>query len=224
MGPMDRSKDWLFSRADLENSASRTDASHSSVEKEDWARARCIHFLKEITELMQVKNIFIFSTAAVYFHRFFLFHSFDQHDRFVVTAVCLILACKSEDASKNIEKVIAAKMYALNLRSNAREASGGDITARGEEKESTAKPAAPIAKGKAALDAFFTKTMRESKEAILRTKDEYIAVEKLLVHTLCFDLHVSHPHIAVADHLKKMKSVEHIYLVFACTFVLLSLD
>lgn len=211
---MDRSKDWLFSRADLENSASRKDGTYSSVEKEDLTRARCIHFLKEITELLQVKSMFIFSTATVYFHRFFLFHSFNQHDRFVVAAVCLILACKSEDASKSIERVVAAKMFAWErFRGSSLEPGGdraGDPSGAKELLSDGASKPVPAAKGKSAMETFYVKTMKESKEAVLRAKDEFVAAERLLVHTLCFDLHVSHPHIAVADHLKKMKSGTHL--------------
>lgn len=36
------------------------------------------------------------ATALVYFHKFFMLHSFQKHERFVIASACLFLAAKVE--------------------------------------------------------------------------------------------------------------------------------
>ena len=48
------------------------------------------------------------ATACVYFHRFYMFHSFKQHDRYVVAAACLFLAFKVEEEKKYLSVFVRA--------------------------------------------------------------------------------------------------------------------
>lgn len=182
LGLGSRGKDWLFSRADLENSASRRDG--YGVVDENNRRARSISFLYEVARVLEVR-IYVASTAAIYFHRFFLFHSLQQHDRLLTASVCLFLACKNEDMFKKLERVIAAFVF---VRSK-----GMGITDDGKQLQ------------KEFSEYYETETKR-IKDEVAQLKEKFLQLEKLILMTLCFELHIFHPHQVVSNHLKKMNS------------------
>ena len=58
----------------------------------------------------------VVTTAQVLFHRFYVYQSFKQHDRFVISVASLFLAAKAEESMfkyKHLQTVV--KNY-LNLR------------------------------------------------------------------------------------------------------------
>ena len=177
-----RGKEWLFSRADLENSASRRDG--HSLEDENNRRAKTIAFQHEVARVLEVRK-YVASNASIYFHRFFLFHSFKNHDRFLTASVCLFLACKNEDTFKKLDRVIAAHTF---VRSK-----GTNITDDGKQLQKE-------------YSDYYEREKKVIHEEYIRLKEHFLQLEKLVLTTLCFELHIFHPHQIVSNHINKMKS------------------
>jgi len=73
---------WLFPLDMLDNSPSRIDGYTKDLERQ--YRSKCVLFIFSlITELRCERSVM--STACVLFHRFYVFQSFSQHNRFVRT-------------------------------------------------------------------------------------------------------------------------------------------
>jgi hypothetical protein len=53
-------------------------------------------------------------TAHVYFHRFFAFHGFNDHDRLYTCISCIFLAAKVEECSQKMERVAQACLGIAN--------------------------------------------------------------------------------------------------------------
>lgn len=187
----DCNREWLFDGIELEKTASRIDGLKS--DEESAARAKAVWFLRDLGKVLGTK-IFVIAAASVYFHRFFVFHSInkEKHDKLLVAAVCLFLAGKYEGCFNKVERVIAGYLY---LRSRGR-----NISPEENLKE------IQIQYQKLYNDPEKATEGREEKE---RLKSLFIEMEKSLLLTLCFELHVSHPHMAVAAHVSKMKSAKH---------------
>ena len=45
------------------------------------------------------------ATGAVYYHRFYMFHSFQDFNRYVVSTCCLFLAGKAEETPKKCRDI-----------------------------------------------------------------------------------------------------------------------
>ncbi|CAN0509822.1 unnamed protein product, partial [Ectocarpus sp. 12 AP-2014] len=54
------------------------------------------------------------ATALVFFHKFFMLHSFQKHERFFVGSACLFLAAKVEESSKRVEQVMSKSWKVWN--------------------------------------------------------------------------------------------------------------
>lgn len=137
------------------------------------------------------------STASVYFHRFFLFHSFTTHDRFVRNrAAFIIFPCLSNSfyVFYDIQKVAVACLF---------------LAAKVEE--------SPI-RLKDIVHKFYQ--IRHSgvfpdEKTIAEMQKTVILIERLVLNTLNFDLYVIHPNIG-----GKYKDLKREFPLF---FVLLSL-
>lgn len=194
MTQLDMEKEWLFSKDQVEkSSASRRD--NISLSEENRKRARVIWFIKLLAEVLDVKP-YISSIASIYFHRFFLFHSFKCHEPFLVAAACLFLACKCEDQFKRIERIISATKYIQMM--------GPDLKSEKQYRKELLEDFAKFHEGR----------MKVSAGDITMTADreECLSNERELMKTLRFEVFVPHPQFAVADHLKKMKSAKYCVL------------
>jgi cyclin T len=180
-----KAKDWVFTRSDIERSASRSDS--ISLEKENEYRAKSIWFLFELAKGLNIQ-IYVASTAAIYFHRFFLFHSFSSHDRLIVSAVCLFLASKNEDSFRKLERIVGGYLF---LKAGAIEQY--DDVKRFQKQ----------------FNDDFEHRMKSTtcKEEMNLLKEQFLGIEKTVLITLCFEMHISHPHTFVSEMFKKMKSM-----------------
>lgn len=101
------SNEWLFSEKLLRDSC------QLPWEKQMEILFKTIWFLEDIGKYLKC-NRRIVSTASVYFHRFFVFHSFYTNDRFDVALACLFLASKVEEWPVKLDILISAR---FSLRS-----------------------------------------------------------------------------------------------------------
>lgn len=123
-------------------------------------------------------NIFVVSSAQVFFHRFFALQSFGRHDRFIVATAALFLASKVEETKQGIQKTV--KAYRALRRVEMDE--------------------------------------KELEQAIL-------VQERILIHTLSFDLQIVHAHPTCLAKIKELrtyitdKEVRQTFLQIAINFV-----
>jgi hypothetical protein len=72
---------WLFTKEELETIVTRDGI---SLEQDfDYRKSTCA-FMQEVGMMLKVPQLTI-ATAWVYFHRFYVLHSFKEYDRFVRT-------------------------------------------------------------------------------------------------------------------------------------------
>ena len=118
----------------------------------------------------------------VFFHRFFAVHSFADHDRFEVAVACLLLAAKTEESPKKHKDVIQVCWY-LKTQSAKKTASskGGTSPVVG----------ASDGKDQPSLDV-------KGKE-YLKLKERILLLERVVLHTIGFELSVNHPYKFLMD-------------------------
>ena len=56
------------------------------------------------------------ATAAVYYHRFYMFHAFQDFPRYVVSTCCLFLAGKAEETPKKCRDIVRVVRQLTNDR------------------------------------------------------------------------------------------------------------
>lgn len=117
----------------------------------------------------------------VFFHRFYAVHSFKEHDRFEVAVACLLLAAKTEESPKKLVSVIQECFRLKHLSSK-------------KSKEALAKEGIEVNE-KGYLDG----KCREFH----RLKERILLLERVILHTIGFELSISHPYI----HFGKIKSM-----------------
>ncbi|KAF7634085.1 hypothetical protein Mgra_00006505 [Meloidogyne graminicola] len=95
---------WLFTQTELEQSPSRL--AGLSIEMENRYRQKGIYIIKKIGQAMNQKHYPTLATASVFFHRFYVFHSFIQYSPYVPALACLFLAGKVEDIPKKCKDLV----------------------------------------------------------------------------------------------------------------------
>ncbi|VDM93678.1 unnamed protein product [Onchocerca ochengi] len=149
-------RDWLFTEEQLTNTPSRRDGI-DRVE-EDRLRREGIKFIVEIGSGLKLQPNPTLATAAVYFHRFYMFHSFKEFQKYLTALGCLFLAGKVEETPKKCRDIVL------------------------------------IAKEK-------YPDLYSMKNAI----EEVMGIERVLLQTIKFDLHVDHPYTFLLQYQKVFK-------------------
>ena len=72
----------------------------------DIFAATCLYFrfILELGKEMKLSHNTM-ATGAVYYHRFYMFHSFQDFNRYVVSTCCLFLAGKAEETPKKCRDI-----------------------------------------------------------------------------------------------------------------------
>ncbi|CAO1406841.1 unnamed protein product [Diamesa serratosioi] len=94
---------WYYEKDDLKNTPSNRDFVDHATEKR--YRLEGTKFIKECGNLMNL-GYATTHTAIVYFHRFYMFHSFKTFPRYVTACSCLFLAGKVEETPKKCRDII----------------------------------------------------------------------------------------------------------------------
>ncbi|VDK46114.1 unnamed protein product [Anisakis simplex] len=149
-------RDWLFSEDQLANSPSRRDGIDRA--DEDRMRREGIKLIVEIGTCLKLQPNPTLATGAVYFHRFYMFHSFREFPKHLTALGCIFLAGKVEETPKKCKDIVT-----------------------------TAKEKYP--------------ELYSLKNAI----DEVMGIERVLLQTIKFDLHVDHPYTYLLQYQKVFK-------------------
>lgn len=120
--------DWIFPKEFIEDDNSTRllihEGNNITIAKEYLYRSKTVWFMKDLSNIMRktcrakkeddpdydIRVLKVFWTAAIFFHRFFLFHSF-HHDRFDVAVACLFLAGKVEEKFLRLRDHVAMCIY-----------------------------------------------------------------------------------------------------------------
>ncbi|XP_046379957.2 cyclin-K-like [Haliotis cracherodii] len=94
---------WYFEKKDIRNSASAQHGMDANIEAR-YRREGARLILDAGTKLGLRYDTC--STGVVYFHRFYMFHSFKEFHRYVTAACCLFLAGKVEETPKKCKDII----------------------------------------------------------------------------------------------------------------------
>lgn len=94
---------WFFDKSELKRTPSFFDG--ISYERERRYRNEGSRFILNCGSLMKLRYNTL-ATGVVYFHRFYMFHSFNVFPRYVTAACCLFLAGKAEETPKKCKDII----------------------------------------------------------------------------------------------------------------------
>uniref|UniRef100_A0A182W7E0 Cyclin-K n=1 Tax=Anopheles minimus TaxID=112268 RepID=A0A182W7E0_9DIPT len=94
---------WYYDKKDLRNTPSARDG--IDYETERRYRKEGARFIMEAGASMSLGHNTV-ATGVVYFHRFYMFHSFRTFPRYVTASCCLFLAGKVEETPKKCKDII----------------------------------------------------------------------------------------------------------------------
>jgi hypothetical protein len=95
---------WYYEKDDLKNTPSLRDGLNYDTEQR--YRKEGVRLIYQCGTEMSLGHNTI-ATGAVYFHRFYMFHSFKEFPRYVTACCCLFLAGKVEETPKKCRDIIA---------------------------------------------------------------------------------------------------------------------
>lgn len=159
-----------------------------SVTEEAVKRRKTCRFIEESGRILKLPRVAI-ATAMVFFHRFYAKHAFSEHDRFEVAVASLMLAAKTEESPKKLDFVID-ECYKLKMRGmQAGRISVG--TADGSHnKTNNSSPSS---------DA-----LEINSDEFLKLKERILLLERVLLHTIGFELSIDHPYKFLVEIIKKL--------------------
>lgn len=94
---------WYYDKKDLQNTPSFRDG--ISNETENRYRKEGARFIIDTGSKMDLGYNTV-ATGVVYFHRFYMFHSFRTFPRYITACCCLFLAGKVEETPKKCKDII----------------------------------------------------------------------------------------------------------------------
>ena len=164
-----------------------------SVHEEALQRRKTCRFIEESGRVLKLPRVAV-ATAMVFFHRFYAKHAFSDHDRFEVAVASLLLAAKTEESPKKLNVVID-ECYKLKMRGMqaGRISAGGAVSVAASSSSSSLDP-----KG----------------EEFIKLKERILLLERVLLHTIGFELSIDHPYKFLVGQIKKIvvqgRKVEYI--------------
>lgn len=163
-----------------------------SLIEEGMKRRKTCRFIEEAGRNLKLPRVAT-ATAMVFFHRFYAKHSFNEHDRFEVAVACILLAAKTEEAPRKVVNVID-ECYKLRSRAQA------------AGRMSQSSPNHPgSTSGGISLDP--------KGEEFLKLKERILLLERVVLHTIGFELSIDHPYKFLVETIKKLiskRSVEYV--------------
>jgi len=104
---------WYYDKKELKNSPSTQ--SGLTYEEETRYRREGARFIQELGKSLGLRHDTM-ATASVYFHRFYMFHSFLEFSRYVTATCTLFLAGKAEETPKKCRDIMKTVKELLNLQ------------------------------------------------------------------------------------------------------------
>ena len=185
-----------------------------SPAEERQKRRRTCRFLEECGRLLRLPRVAV-ATSMVFFHRFYAKHSFAEHDRFEVAVACLLLAAKTEESPKKLTVVIQ-ECHRLKNRAAAQARSAGKSPGAGSVGGLTPSPAhgggltpppgsTPSSGGKGGRGGDDREGLLDSKsEEFIKLKERILLLERVILHTIGFELDIQHPYKFLVEQIKKL--------------------
>jgi cyclin T len=164
-----------------------------TAEEESMKRTKTCRFIEEAGRILKLPRVAV-STAMVFFHRFYAKHSFQQHDRFEVAVAAIVLAAKTEESPKKLNTVI---MECHKLKTRGMQA--GRISQQGSSAASGggARGASPPPPPSPAM-------LDPKGEEFLKLKERILLLERVILHTIGFELSIDHPYKFFVEQIKKL--------------------
>ena len=177
----------------------------SSVEEAMKRRKTC-RFIEEAGRVLKLPRVAI-STAMVFFHRFYAKHAFQEHDRFEVAVAALVLAAKTEEAPKKLNTVIQEcyKLKARAMQAGRLYQQRSSSTAAGGGSDTPPPPSSSDMKASSSSVYLDTKG-----EDFLKLKERILLLERIILHTIGFELSIDHPYKFFVDMIKKLISTRQL--------------
>jgi cyclin T len=144
-----------------------------TLAEESSKRRRTCRFIEEAGRVLKLPRVAV-STAMLFFHRFYAKHSFQHHDRFEVAMAAIVLAGKTEESPRKLTLVLD-ECYKLKLRG---------LQAGG------------------ALEAGPITSLDPKSEEYVKLKERVLLLERVILHTIGFELSVDHPYKFIFDQVK----------------------
>lgn len=160
-----------------------------TAEEEATKRRKTCRFIEESGRVLRLPRVAI-STAMVFFHRFYAKHSFQEHDRFEVAVAAIVLAAKTEESPKKLDTVIL-ECHKLKTR--------GMQTGRVSQQQKGTGGSSPAASA-APTDA----TLDTKGEEFAKLKERILLLERVILHTIGFELSIDHPYKFLVEQVKKL--------------------
>jgi cyclin T len=156
-----------------------------SVTEEAVKRRKTCRFIEESGRVLKLPRVAI-ATAMVFFHRFYAKHAFSDHDRFEVAVASIVLAAKTEESPKKLNLVIE-ECYKLKMRGMQAGRISVPNSGNGEK---------PISVSTESLDPM--------GEEFSKLKERILLLERVLLHTIGFELSIDHPYKFLVDQIKQL--------------------
>ncbi|KAH3859370.1 cyclin-K-like [Dreissena polymorpha] len=102
---------WYYEKKEIKNSPSYRDGIDSTTENR--YRREGARFIVDAGTKLKLRYDTC-ATGVVYFHRFYMFHSFKDFPRYVTASCCLFLAGKVEETPKKCKDIIKISQTILN--------------------------------------------------------------------------------------------------------------
>ncbi|XP_021924001.1 cyclin-K isoform X2 [Zootermopsis nevadensis] len=172
---------WYYEKKELRNTPSIQDG--IDYETECRYRKEGARFIIDTGTKMDL-GYNTMATGVVYFHRFYMFHSFRNFPRYVTACCCLFLAGKVEETPKKCKDIIKT---ARSLLTDQKFLTFG-------EDPKVVTPASYSGSPRFKLD---TET--------IKSEEEVMTLERILLQTIKFDLQVEHPYSYLLKYAKCLK-------------------
>lgn len=104
MAASDELHSWYFKKEEIRNSPSVLDGLHPS--QENTYRIQGVQFIKNLGSTLGMYYMTI-ATGIIFFHRFYMFRSFQKFPRYVTACSCLFLSGKVEETPKKCQDLLA---------------------------------------------------------------------------------------------------------------------
>jgi len=201
-----------------------------SADEEAMKRRKTCRFMEEAGRVLKLPRVAI-STGMVFFHRFYAKHAFQEHDRFEVAVAALVLAAKTEEAPKKVNTVIQ-ECYKLKARamqagrlsaqqhkrntttptttSDTSGTSGGGVSSSVSPKVAGGEVDASSSSATTTTTTPSSSYLDTKGEDFLKLKERILLLERIILHTIGFELSIDHPYKFFVDMIKKLISTRQL--------------
>lgn len=166
-------------------------------EAERQARRRTCRFIEEAGQRsLRLPRVAV-ATATTFFHRFFVKHAFQEHDRFEVAMACLLLAGKTEESPKKLDFIVR-ECWKLRRRAQQQQQK---LLNQGGESPSMAGASPTAMPSPSSSDNI---QIDPKSEEYVRLKERVLLLERVILHTIGFELSIDHPYKFLVDCVQNM--------------------